>query len=121
MPRKKTSGRGANGNGTIRKITATRNGKEYTYWQARYTEGYDLGTGKQIQRSITGTTQKEVAQRLKEATLDIEHGVYHMLVSRILRQSSHIFCPIVKQKFDLVMHQHPRPFFLLYLPAPLLQ
>lgn len=76
MPRKKTSGRGANGNGTIRKITATRNGKEYTYWQARYTEGYDLGTGKQIQRSITGTTQKEVAQRLKEATLDIDHGVY---------------------------------------------
>ena len=76
MPRKKTSGRGANGNGTIRKITATRNGKEYTYWQARYTEGYDLGTGKQIQRSITGTTQKEVAQKLKEATLDIDHGVY---------------------------------------------
>ena len=76
MPRKKTSGRGANGNGTIRKITTTRNGKEYTYWQARYTEGYDLGTGKQIQRSITGATQKEVAQRLKEATLDIDHGVY---------------------------------------------
>ena len=76
MPRTKTAGRGANGNGSIRKITTTRNGKQYTYWQARYTEGYDLGTGKQIQRSITGKTQKEVAQKLKQATLDIDNGTY---------------------------------------------
>ena len=76
MPRTKTAGRGANGNGSIRKITTTRNGKQYTYWQARYTEGYDLGTGKQIQRSITGKTQKEVAQKLKQATLAIDNGTY---------------------------------------------
>lgn len=62
MPRTKTMGRAANGSGTIRKKTATRNGKEYTFWEARYTEGYDLGTGKQIQKSITGKTQKEVRQ-----------------------------------------------------------
>ena len=76
MPRAKTTGRGANGNGSIRKVTATRNGKQYTYWQARYTEGFDPGTGKQIQRSITGKMQKEVAQKLKQITLDIDNGVY---------------------------------------------
>ena len=76
MPRTKT-GKGAGGAGSIRKITTTKNGKTYTYWQGRYTEGFDPGTGKQIQRSITGKTQKEVAQKLKQVTLDIDNGVYH--------------------------------------------
>lgn len=66
----------AAGTGTIRKKTITRNGKEYTYWEARYTSGRDLGTGKQIQRSITGKTQKEVAQKLKAATAAIDAGTY---------------------------------------------
>ena len=76
MPRTKT-GKGAGGAGSIRKITTIRNGKTYTYWQGRYKEGFDPGTGKQIQRSITGKTQKEVAQKLKQVTLDIDNGVYH--------------------------------------------
>lgn len=66
----------AAGTGTIRKKTVTRNGKAYTYYEARYTEGYDPGTGKQIQRSITGKTQKEVATRLKAATAAIDQGTY---------------------------------------------
>ena len=66
----------AAGTGTIRKKTITRKGKEYTYWEARYTEGYDPGTGKQIQRSVTGKTQKEVAKKLKEATAAIDAGTY---------------------------------------------
>ena len=67
MPQSKTkSKKGASGMGNIRKITKTTKGKEYTYYEARYTAGYDPGTGKQIQRSITGKTQKEVAQKLKE-------------------------------------------------------
>lgn len=66
----------AAGSGTIRKKTITRNGKEYTYWEARYTSGYDPGTGKQIQRSITGKTQKEVAQKLKAATTALDTGTY---------------------------------------------
>ena len=66
----------AAGTGTIRKKTITRNGKEYTYWEARYTTGYDSGTGKQIQRSITGKTQKEVSQKLKAATAAIDEGTY---------------------------------------------
>lgn len=66
----------AAGTGTIRKKTITRNGKDYTYWEARYTAGYDPGTGKQIQRSVTGKTQKEVAKKLKEATASIDAGTY---------------------------------------------
>lgn len=71
MPRK-----AAPGAGTIRKKTITRGGKEYTYWEARYTEGTDPGSGKQIQRSITGKTQKEVSQKLKAATASIDQGTY---------------------------------------------
>lgn len=70
------SRKSAAGSGTIRKKTVTKNGKEYTYWEARYTCGYDPGTGKQIQRSITGKTQKEVSQKLKAATLAIDEGTY---------------------------------------------
>lgn len=76
MPRKKENGRAASGTGTIRKKTVTRNGKEYPYWEARYTVGFDPGTGKQIQRSITGKTQKEVAQKLKAATAALDAGTY---------------------------------------------
>ena len=68
--------RAASGSGTIRKKTVKRKGKEYTYWEARYTAGYDSGTGKQIQRSITGKTQKEVAQKLRELTSAIDAGTY---------------------------------------------
>ena len=66
----------AKGMGTIRKKVVRRGNKEYTYFEARYTEGYDPGTGKQSQRSITGKTQKEVAQRLKAATTAIDEGTY---------------------------------------------
>ncbi len=77
MPQsKQTNKKSAAGCGNIRKKTVTRNGKTYTYWEARYTEGYDPGTGKQIQRSITGKTQKEVAQKLKIATASLDDGSY---------------------------------------------
>lgn len=62
--------------GTIRKKTVTRNGKQYTYWEARYSAGYDPGTSKQIQKSITGKTQKEVSQKLKAVTTSIDDGTY---------------------------------------------
>lgn len=77
MPRTGTSAKRApNGNGNIRKKTVTKNGSKYSYWEARYTVGFDTGTGKQIQRSVTGKTQKEVAQKLKEITLEIDNGAY---------------------------------------------
>ena len=66
----------AAGTGNIRKKTKTVKGKLYTWWEARYTAGYDPGTGKQIQRSISGKTQKEVAIKLKEATAALDAGTY---------------------------------------------
>lgn len=66
----------AAGTGNIRKKIIKRNGKEYTYWEARYSAGIDPGTGKQIQRSISGKTQKEVAAKLKSITASIDAGTY---------------------------------------------
>ena len=62
--------------GSIRKVTRISKGKPYTYYEARYTEGFHPGTGKQIQRSVTGKTQKEVAQKLKAITSAIDIGTY---------------------------------------------
>lgn len=77
MPHSTTKTRkSAAGLGNIRKKTVTRKGQKYEYWEARYTEGYDPGTGKQIQRSITDKTQKEVAQKLKAAVAAIDAGTY---------------------------------------------
>lgn len=73
---KNTKGRGAQGAGTIRKKTVTRNGKQYQYWEARITTGRDPGTGKQIQRSITGPTQKEVREKMTDLLNEINKGVY---------------------------------------------
>ena len=68
----------AKGSGTIRKKTVTRNGKPYTYWEARVTTGRDPGTGKQIQRSFTGKTQKEVREKM-QAAVEINQGTYTAL------------------------------------------
>ncbi len=74
MPR--STKKSASGAGTIRKRTITKGGKSYTYWEARFTVGFDPQTGKQIQRSISGKTQKEVAQKLREVTAELDQGSY---------------------------------------------
>jgi len=70
------SKKNAAGCGSIRKNIVRRNGKEYPYWESRYTTGFDPGTGKQIQKSVTGKTQKEVAQKIKELTAALDAGTY---------------------------------------------
>lgn len=75
MPRKSNS-RAAQGAGTIRKKTVTRNGQTYNYWETRITTGYDPGTGKQIQRSITGKTQKDVREKMQAAAVELNTGTY---------------------------------------------
>lgn len=67
MPRKQN--RSAQGGGTIRQRADGR-------WEGRYTVGRDPGTGKQIQKSIYGRTQKEVRQRLQQITTAIDDGTY---------------------------------------------
>lgn len=68
--------RAAQGSGTIRKKTVTRNGKKYEYWEARLSVGRDPGTGKQIQRSITGKSQKEVREKLQALAVAVANGEY---------------------------------------------
>ena len=58
----------AAGSGSIRKRTVTRkDGTTRTFWEARYSLGLDPVTRKQRQKSITGSTQREVAQKLRAA------------------------------------------------------
>lgn len=75
MPQSKKK-RSASGMGTIRKKTVCKGDKQYEYWEARYTVGFDPGTGKQVQKSVSGKTQKEVAQKLKELTAALDAGTY---------------------------------------------
>ena len=70
------AGKAARGAGTIRKKTVTRSGKTYTYWEARVTTGRDPGTGKQVQISITGKTQKEVREKMQAAAVAVDSGTY---------------------------------------------
>ena len=73
---KKNATRREQGSGTIRKKTVTRKGKPYTYWEARVTVGRDPGTGKQIQKSFSGKTQKEVAEKMRLAAVEVETDTY---------------------------------------------
>ena len=61
--------KGAKGSGTIRQRPDGR-------WEARYTLGIDPGTGKQIQKSVYGKTQREVRQKLTAITAEIDSGMY---------------------------------------------
>lgn len=61
--------RSAQGGGTIRQRPDGR-------WEARYVSGYDPGTGKQIRKSIYGTTQKDVRQRLNAIVKELDEGTY---------------------------------------------
>lgn len=73
---KHRSGRNAAGAGNIRKKKVTRAGKEYYYWEARLTVGFDPGTGKQVQKSFTGKTQKEVREKMQAAAVAVNTGDY---------------------------------------------
>lgn len=69
--------RAAQGSGSIRKKTVTRGGKQYTFWEGRVTIGRDPGTGKQIQKSFSGKTQKEVLQKMQTAAVQVMGETYH--------------------------------------------
>ena len=109
--------RAAAGAGTIRKKTINRNGKSYTYWEARYTTGYDPGTGRQIQRSITGKTQKEVSQKLKAATAAIDAGTYtapsKMTVGQWLdiwtKEYLNNIKPRTAESYTIIVNNHIKP------------
>jgi len=68
--------RAAKGAGSIHKRTHTRNGKEYTYWEARITTGRDPLTGKQVQRTFSGKTQREVLEKMQAVAVEVSRGTY---------------------------------------------
>lgn len=61
--------RNARGLGSIRQRPDGR-------WEGRLTIGKDPGTGKQVQRSVYGDTQKEVLQALQKLAVERDTGVY---------------------------------------------
>ena len=61
--------RNAKGGGTIRKRSDGR-------WEARYTIGIDPKTGKQVQKSVYGKTQKEARRKLNQITAAIDEGTF---------------------------------------------
>lgn len=97
--------RGAQGAGTIRKKTVTRNGKDYTYWEARVTVGRDSGTGKQIQKSFSGKTQKEVREKMQAAAVDVNNNAYVEPSKMTVAQWLDIWLDgLYTQKFKTVEH-----------------
>ena len=109
MARKST--RNAAGGGTIRKRADGR-------WEARYTTGRDCGSGKQIQRSVYGTTQREVRQKLAAAVAALDKGVYQapnkITVSQWMSEWLTTFCsgkvkPLTLQSYAGIIKNHITP------------
>ena len=109
MPRKST--RAAQGGGTIRQRPDDR-------WEARFTVGRDPGTGKQIQRSIYGSTQKEVRQKLAQAVAEVDAGIYQVpnkiTVSEWMKEWLTTFCagkvkPLTYQSYGAIIKNHINP------------
>ncbi len=132
MARKKRT-RAAQGSGTIRKKTVTRKGQTYTYWEARLTVGYDPGTGKQIQKSFSGKTQKEVREKMQVAAVSVNDGTYKepskMTVGEWLdiwlRDYLGSVKPMTELNYTQHVHNHIKPALgaikLDVLNAPMIQ
>ena len=114
MPQSK---RTTSGMGSIRKITREVNGKTYTYYEARYTAGFDPGTGKQIQRSITDKSKKVVAQKLRAAMADLDAGTYKAPCKMTVAQWLDIWVaeylnsvkPLTKHNYNKQVQKHFKP------------
>ena len=109
MPRKST--RNAQGGGTIRQRPDGR-------WEARYTVGRDPGIGKHIQRSVYGSTQKEVRQKLAQITAAIDKGTYQtpnkITVSAWMVEWLNTFCAgkvklLTFQSYQSIIKNHITP------------
>lgn len=109
MARKST--RNAQGGGTIRQRKDGR-------WEARFTVGRDPGTGKQIQRSIYGSTQKEVRQKLTQIVAAVDEGTYQspnkIKVSEWMKEWMTTFCagkvkPLTYQSYEGIIKNHIVP------------
>ncbi len=109
--------RRAAGTGSIRKRTVMRNGKEYTFWEAAVTTGYDPGTGQQIRKTYTGKTQKEVREKMQAAAVAVQDGDFFepskMTVAQWLdlwlKEYSADWKYKTKEKYEAVCRVHLKP------------
>ena len=114
MPQSKKS---TSGMGSIRKVTKIVKGKEYTYYEARYTEGFDPRTGKQVQRSFSDKSKKVVAQKLKAALAAIDAGTYKAPCKMTVAQWLDIWVaeylnsvkPLTKHNYNKQVQKHLKP------------
>ena len=109
MPSKRK--RGASGGGSIRKRSDGR-------WEARYTAGHDPKTGKQIQKSIYGKTQKEVREKLTKVLSEIDEGSYmelskdslsHWLDIWLKTYVAHSVKPYTVDSYTRICERHIKP------------
>lgn len=109
--------RRAKGTGNLRKRTVERDGKPYTYWEAAVTVGYDPGTGKQIRKTFTGKTQKDVREKMQAAAVAVQDGDFFepakMTVAEWLdiwlREYSADWKYKTKEKYETVCRVHLKP------------
>ena len=103
--------RGASGGGSIRKRSDGR-------WEARYTAGHDPKTGKQIQKSIYGKTQKEVREKLTKTLSEIDEGSYmelskdslsHWLDIWLKTYVAHSVKPYTVDAYTRICERHIKP------------
>ena len=74
----------AKGSGSIRKKAVISGGRTYHYWEARLTTGHDPATGRQVQRSCSGKTQREVREKMQAAAAQAQGGHTSALSRRTL-------------------------------------
>lgn len=111
------STRRAQGTGSIYKKTVMRKGQPYTYWEAQVTVGTDPGTGKQIRKTYTGKTQKEVTQKMQAAAVAVQDGDFFepskMTVAQWLdlwlEEYSADWKFKTKEKYETVCRVHLKP------------
>lgn len=109
--------RGAPGGGSIRKKTVVRNGVPYTYWEARITTGFDLGTGRQKQQSFSGKTQREVRRKMQAAQVALDSHQYQEPTNMTLGEWLEIWekeylngvKPFTKLNYSQHIKNHIRP------------
>lgn len=108
MPRKTT--RGAQGGGTIRQRKDGR-------WEGRVTIGHDPGTGRQVQRSVYGSTQQDVRKKLTTLINTVDEGKYKKPNKMTLGQWLDIWQreylgnvkPRTKESYECQIKNHIRP------------
>lgn len=66
----------AKGGGRSPKGTPSTRQRPDGRWEARVTLGRDLGTGKQIQKSVYAKTQREAVKAAQKLLVDVDNGTY---------------------------------------------